>query len=89
MIARDHITEWRQYVPWLFDNQVEQDLLISRVLVELFSDEEICRSLAFRGGTAIYKLFLAPAPRYSEDIRSGTDQRRTYWTDIIKAKSYS
>lgn len=68
MIAQDHITEWRQYVPWLFDNQVEQDLLISRALVELFSDEEIANCLAFRGGTALYKLFLTPAPRYSEDI---------------------
>ncbi len=68
MIAKDHITEWRQHVPWLFDNQVEQDLLISRALVELFSHGEITDSLAFRGGTALYKLFLTPAPRYSEDI---------------------
>lgn len=68
MIPKDFITEWRQHVPWLFDNQVEQDLLISRVLVELFSHDEIALSLAFRGGTALYKLFLKPAPRYSEDI---------------------
>ena len=26
------------------------------------------RSLAFRGGTALYKLYLTPAARYSEDI---------------------
>ena len=27
-----------------------------------------CRFLAFRGGTALYKLHLRPAARYSEDI---------------------
>lgn len=68
MIPKYLITEWREQHPWPLQNQVEQDLLISRVLVELFSDPHIATSLAFRGGTALYKLFLTPAPRYSEDI---------------------
>jgi predicted nucleotidyltransferase component of viral defense system len=34
----------------------------------MFSQAEITRALAFRGGTALFKLFLSPAPRYSEDI---------------------
>lgn len=67
MISKDCILEWRKTAPWSYDDQVEQDLLISRALVELFSREEVSRSLAFRGGTALYKLFLDPA-RYSEDI---------------------
>lgn len=50
------------------DRQVEQDLVISRALVELFSRPAIANALAFRGGTALYKLHLRPAARYSEDI---------------------
>ena len=48
--------------------QVEQDLVICRALVELFSHPVLAEALAFRGGTALYKLHLKPAARYSEDI---------------------
>jgi len=48
--------------------QVEQDLVICRALVEIFSDDWLASSLAFRGGTALHKLYLNPQPRYSEDI---------------------
>ncbi len=68
MVPRNLIIEWRQYAPWVSDAQVEQDLIISRALVELFSSELIAKTLAFRGGTALYKLYSSPAPRYSEDI---------------------
>ena len=34
----------------------------------MFSHPLVARSLAFRGGTALYKLYLSPAARYSEDI---------------------
>lgn len=37
-------------------------------LVEIFSDPDLKDALAFRGGTALYKLHLKPAARYSEDI---------------------
>lgn len=50
------------------DAQVEQDLVISRALVEVYSVPELGRRLAFRGGTALFKLHLRPAARYSEDI---------------------
>jgi predicted nucleotidyltransferase component of viral defense system len=68
MIARDYITEWREHAPWIADAHVEQDLVISRALVEIFRVEELARRLAFRGGTALFKLHLRPAARYSEDI---------------------
>ena len=68
MIPRDYITEWRAYAPWVQDFQVEQDLVISRALVEIFSHAHLRDALAFRGGTAIYKLHLKPPARYSEDI---------------------
>ena len=68
MIARDFITEWREQAPWITDAQVEQDLVICRALVEIFGAPALSRRLAFRGGTALYKLYLRPAARYSEDI---------------------
>jgi predicted nucleotidyltransferase component of viral defense system len=67
LIPRDFITEWRSQAPWVQDFQVEQDLVISRTLVAIFSHPLLASSLAFRGGTALYKLHLKPA-RYSEDI---------------------
>ena len=68
MIPRDYITSWRVHAPWATDAQVEQDLVISRALVELFRVPNLASALAFRGGTALYKLHLTPPPRYSEDI---------------------
>ena len=68
MIPRDYILEWREQAPWPQDFQVEQDLIISRALVEIFSNPLLHDALAFRGGTALYKLHLKPAARYSEDI---------------------
>ncbi len=68
MIPKDHITAWRAVAPWLADAHVEQDLVISRAIVELFQVPVLKRSLAFRGGTALYKLYFSPPVRYSEDI---------------------
>lgn len=65
MIPQAWITEWRSQAPWVDDAQVEQDLIISRALVEIFSDPSLRESLAFRGGTALYKLYLTPAAGYS------------------------
>ncbi len=67
MIPRDYITEWRNQAPWVDDAHVEQDLVISRALIDIFSNEILHDALAFRGGTALFKLHL-PAARYSEDI---------------------
>lgn len=68
MIPRDYITSWRAKVPWVQDFQVEQDLVISRALVEIYSKRELSEALAFRGGTALHKLHMKPPARYSEDI---------------------
>ena len=68
MIPRDYITEWRAEAPWIDDAQVEQDLVISRALVDIYSHPVLNEALAFRGGTALYKLHIRPPARYSEDI---------------------
>ncbi len=68
MIQIPYLNEWRQIAPWSDDGMVEQDLIISRLLVELFNHPQIANSFAFRGGTAIHKLFSSQPIRYSEDI---------------------
>lgn len=68
MIPQDYITAWNHTAPWASQRQVEQDLIISRALVAIFSDPFLHGELRFRGGTALNKLHF-PAPlRYSEDI---------------------
>ncbi|MEX0812461.1 MAG: nucleotidyl transferase AbiEii/AbiGii toxin family protein [Chitinophagales bacterium] len=68
MIPKSYIERWKYKAPWNSLHYVEQDLIISRALVLLFSDEFLKENLAFRGGTALHKLYLSPSPRYSEDI---------------------
>ncbi len=68
MIPKAYIDAWRAKAPWQQDAQVEQDLVISRAIVEIFSNDYLSEHLAFRGGTALHKLFLSPQVRYSEDI---------------------
>ena len=68
MIPVPFITEWSETAPWVANSFVEQDLIITRALTDIFSDEFLAKELAFRGGTALHKLYLSPQPRYSEDI---------------------
>ena len=68
MIDRASIMEWNEFVPWNDFAMVEQDLIICRALVDIFSDDFLRDQLAFRGGTALHKLYLSPQARYSEDI---------------------
>ena len=68
MIPKADIVGWRRFAPWISDAQVEQDLIMSRALVAIFQDKLIAKETAFRGGTALHKLYLNPARRYSEDI---------------------
>lgn len=68
MINRASIAQWRIQAPWNSNEQVEQDLIICRALVAIFSDNFLSEQLAFRGGTALHKLYLKPQSRYSEDI---------------------
>jgi predicted nucleotidyltransferase component of viral defense system len=68
MIPQRYIEEWRATAPWVMDAQVEQDLVITRAVIEMYSDELLKKSLSFRGGTALHKLYLGSQIRYSEDI---------------------
>ena len=56
MINRAAINAWYKFAPWSKNVEVEQDLLICRCIVAIFSDEFLASQLAFRGGTALHKL---------------------------------
>lgn len=68
MIPRSNILEWRDNAPWLFDEMIEQDLILSRIIIEIFSDPILASGFAFRGGTALQKIYFKEQIRYSEDI---------------------
>jgi len=68
MIPELYIEQWKKNAPWVTLSMVEQDMIISRALIALYNQPKVCSSLAFRGGTALNKLFIKPAARYSEDL---------------------
>lgn len=68
MIAEAYLTEWSQRVPWPDPVQIEQDLILSRMIVEIANHELLGSEFAFRGGTCLHKLHLPEPLRYSEDL---------------------
>ena len=68
MIPAQNIVAWGNVVPWADQRQVEQDLIIGRALVAIFSDDMLRDSVRVRGGTALNKLHFPKPMRYSEDI---------------------
>lgn len=68
MIPQPAIVEWGRTVSWPSDDQIEQDLLLSRLIVEIANDGYLGGELVFRGGTCLHKLRLATPRRYSEDL---------------------
>lgn len=68
MIPRANITAWRNVAPWPTNEQIEQDLVLSRIQVGLFNNTVISENLVFRGGTALHKFYFKTPGRYSEDI---------------------
>jgi predicted nucleotidyltransferase component of viral defense system len=64
LIPKAHILEWASKTLWPEEQQVEQELLLCRALVAIFSDDFLSSRLAFRGGTALNKIFFSD----SEDI---------------------
>lgn len=68
MLPQAYITEWGAGAPWPDPVQVEQDLILSRLLVQAGTDDLLRKVLAFRGGTCLQKLHLPFPLRYSEDL---------------------
>ncbi len=88
MIAQAYINEWISQAPWPTQIQVEQDLVLSRLIVEIAGHELLGGELAFRGGTCLHKLHLPKQLRYSEDLdyvrctRSGIKPYLTALRDV-------
>lgn len=68
MISKGFIDHWQTKAAWSLPEFVEQDLILTRLLIELYSDPLIASHLAFRGGTALHKVFFKHPYRYSEDL---------------------
>jgi predicted nucleotidyltransferase component of viral defense system len=68
VLPEAYITEWNADAPWPDPVQVEQDLILGRLLIEVANDELLGKALAFRGGTCLQKLHLPTPIRYSEDL---------------------
>jgi predicted nucleotidyltransferase component of viral defense system len=68
MISDPAIDHWSQHAPWMSRRQVEQDLHLSRLIVEIANQPSLADELIFRGGTCLHKLVLPQPVRYSEDL---------------------
>lgn len=68
MISVEELTHWRSAVPWNDDEQVAQDLILARLVVEVANDPLLHRAVTFKGGTCLHKVWLDVPWRYSEDL---------------------
>lgn len=68
MIAQAYLNQWATRAPWPVPAQVEQDLVLSRLIVEIAQHDLLGSELALRGGTCLHKLHLPQPLRYSEDL---------------------
>ena len=68
MIPQPAINAWSRDFSWPTLDQVEQDLLLARLIVEIANDDYLGGELVFRGGTCLHKMHLERPLRYSEDL---------------------
>lgn len=68
MITEADIAHWQRHAPWPTLEQVEQDLVLSRLIVEVARHPLLGNELLFRGGTCLHKVWLDRPWRYSEDL---------------------
>lgn len=88
MIPRAYINAWSNHAPWPTEEQIEQDLVLSRLIVEIANDKLLGEEFAFRGGTCLHKLHLANPLRYSEDldyVRTNDEARLGECFDSLRA----
>lgn len=68
MIPRAVIQAWASEKPWPTLAQVEQDLVLARLIVEIAEHKLLGKELVFRGGTCLHQLVMDRPRRYSEDL---------------------
>lgn len=68
MIPRAVIQAWANEKPWPTVVQVEQDLVLARLIIEIAEHKLLGKELVFRGGTCLHQLVMDRPRRYSEDL---------------------
>ena len=68
MVPAVSLDAWRQQAPWPNEIDVEQDLILTRLIVDVACHPLLGDELAFRGGTCLHKLHAPRAARYSDDL---------------------
>jgi len=68
LIPAQVIAAWRTTHPWVNDRQVEQDLILTRLAIEISGHPELRDRLVWRGGTCLHKIVMPEPLRYSEDL---------------------
>jgi predicted nucleotidyltransferase component of viral defense system len=68
VIPQAAIVAWGQTRPWPTPEQVEQDLLLARLIVAIYEHPLLREELVFRGGTCLHQVHLPDPLRYSEDL---------------------
>ena len=68
MIPASDITAWGVTRPWPSRAAVEQDLLLARLIVELYTHPYLRDELVFRGGTCLHQVHLSTPLRCGEDL---------------------
>ncbi|MCB9389065.1 MAG: hypothetical protein H6512_05660 [Acidimicrobiia bacterium] len=56
MISQPGLDQWRTQIPWEVADIVEQDLVLSRLIIEITNHPLLGGELVFRGGTCFHKL---------------------------------
>lgn len=68
MIPKAAITQWGTSRQWPSPSAIEQDLLLARMIVEIYNHPTLASELVFRGGTCLHQVALPTPVRYSEDL---------------------
>ena len=68
MVPRAALNAWAQHAPWQDELDIEQDLILSRSIIEIANHPLLGDALAFRGGTSLHKLHVDQPWRYSNDL---------------------
>ncbi len=68
MLPQAALNAWAQHAPWSNDLDIEQDLILSRAIIDIANHPLLGHELAFRGGTSLHKLHVEQPWRYSNDL---------------------
>ena len=68
MIPRHEIDAAARQRPSWDTHQVEQDIVLTRLMAEVANDKYLSETLVLKGGTCLHKLWLPEPWRYSKDL---------------------